>query len=195
MPWPTGGDNRFAFAAVEPDAASPLSDQADVIVIDHGTRLSTEAAAALREFVATGGGLMVILQGEAVQQDWDRDWLGLALDAPREPSPLREPRTPVRVDFTHPVLTPFSGPEGGNLFGIRIRGWQPFRLDRGRSLIALADDEPLLAVRDIGAGRVAVFALPLDRRWSDWPIQPNFLPLVHRLLDWMLERGGGRRRP
>ena len=88
------------------------------------------------------------------------------------------------------MLAPLSGPEGGNLFGVRVRGWQPFRLDRGRSLMALADDEPLLAVRDLAAGRVAVFALPLDRRWSDWPIQPNFLPLVHRLLDWMLERGG-----
>jgi hypothetical protein len=190
MPWPTGGDNRFAFSPIEPDAPGPLRDSADVIVIDHGTPLAAPASAALREFVAGGGGLVVILQGQTRQQDWDREWLGLTVEAPREPTPLREPRTPLRIDFTHPVLAPLSGPEGGNLFGIRVRGWQPFRLDRGRSLMALADDEPLLAVRDLAAGRVAVFALPLDRRWSDWPIQPNFLPLMHRLLDWMLERGG-----
>ena len=193
MPRPEGDDNRFSFGLLEPDTlddADAVRDAADIVVLDHGTPLAPTAAAALRGFVEAGGGLVLILQGQERQQAWERDWLGLALDAPREPSPLREPGTPARIDFTHPVLAPLSGPEGGNLFGLQIRGWQPFRLEQGRTLVALADDAPLVAVRDVGEGRVAVFALPLDRRWSDWPIQPNFLPLVHRLLDWMLERGG-----
>ena len=193
MPRPEAGEDRFTFGPLDPDAvdaADALRDAVDVVVLDHGTRLEPAAAAALREFVEAGGGLVLILQGKERQQDWERDWLGLALDAPREPSALSAPRTPARVDFTHPVLAPLSGAEGGNLFGVQIRGWRPFQLEQGRVLVGLADDEPLLAVRDVGEGRVAVFALPLDRRWSDWPIQPNFLPLVHRLLDWMLERGG-----
>lgn len=190
MPWPDGGDNRFAFGPLDPAAPEKLREVADVVVLDHGTPLEPAAVAALEEFVAGGGGLLLLLQGQTRQQAWEREWLGLTVEPAREPSPLREPRGPDRIDFTHPVLAPLSGPDGGNLFGIQIRGWQPFRLDAGRPLLVVGDDDPLLAVRDVGDGRVAVFALPLDRRWSDWPIQANFLPLVHRLLEWMLERGG-----
>ena len=49
-------------------------------------------------------------------------------------------------------------------------------------LATAANGDPLLILRRLGDGRVLQTALPLDNSWSDLPIHPVFVPLVHELI-------------
>jgi hypothetical protein len=37
----------------------------------------------------------------------------------------------------------------------------------------------------IGKGRLIVFAMPMERSATDWPIQSTFLPMLHETLKWL----------
>lgn len=50
------------------------------------------------------------------------------------------------------------------------------------TLIAMEDDAPLLMARPFGAGRVLLFTVSADRAWSNLPLTPIFLPLVHQVV-------------
>jgi hypothetical protein len=51
---------------------------------------------------------------------------------------------------------------------------------------------PFLLARGFGQGRVFLFAVAADRRWSDWPLSPMFLPVLHQVAQ---QAAGGVRQP
>src|SRR5262249_59401275 len=40
-----------------------------------------------------------------------------------------------------------------------------------------------------GSGKVLLFGTTIDNAWTDLPITPVFLPLVHQMLDYLMGRG------
>jgi hypothetical protein len=50
----------------------------------------------------------------------------------------------------------------------------------GKALIGASSENPFLLARNFGAGRVFLFSLSADRQWSDLPLSPFFLPLIHQ---------------
>ena len=49
-----------------------------------------------------------------------------------------------------------------------------------KALIGASSENPLLLGRTYGAGRVLLFSVSGDRQWSDLPLSPFFLPLIHQ---------------
>ena len=49
-----------------------------------------------------------------------------------------------------------------------------------KNLIGASAEIPFLASRKFGEGRVLMFAVSADRQWSDLPLSPFFLPIVHQ---------------
>jgi hypothetical protein len=67
----------------------------------------------------------------------------------------------------------------------RALAWQLAGGDaNAEPLIGLSDATHLLASRPFGAGRVLLFAVSADRRWSDLPLSPIFLPLLHQIVQF-----------
>jgi hypothetical protein len=63
-----------------------------------------------------------------------------------------------------------------------------------RTVLRLSDGAPALLAGQVGRGTVALLTTTLDRDWSDLPLQPGFLPLMHTLvLQLAGERGLERR--
>ncbi len=58
----------------------------------------------------------------------------------------------------------------------RQRAIQPTADDK--TLIALDDGTPLLIERTLGAGRMLILTVPVDRRWSDMAIHPLFVHFI-----------------
>jgi hypothetical protein len=160
--------------------AADLTDRDVVIVNDAPLRGDLQA---VRRFVEAGGGLFVAAgprsagSGEAVLTGVLRTPPGAVVD--RSPA---AGGTLTVTGFDHPVFAPFHAPRSGDFSALRVFRYRGMTPDSGAHVLARFDDgQPALVEAAVGQGRVAVWASDLQNVWNDLPVQPVFLPLMHRL--------------
>jgi hypothetical protein len=179
-------------------------EQASVVILADCGGLNETHFAWLRQFVAKGGGLL-ILPGERVHPEvYSNQFFPV-------PGPQRERLVPARldlpvgdaeryetfarlatIDFAHPALSIFSDPEARYLttarfyrrFQIRLEG----KARRVWVLAAFAPGEPALIEYPYRDGLVVLSAFPANARWSNLPLRPEFVPLVLRLVHHIQHR-------
>lgn len=144
-----------------------LGEHAMVVVPD-AFALSSAMAAQLDGYVKGGGALLTTLGTgmEAAQHPLFEDWrIGKA-----------RPRLGRigQIDTSHPILRDAPA-------------WHRVRLFRQRDvavgthdrvLIADTNGTPLLVERALGAGRMLVLTVPIERQWNDLAIHPAFVEFV-----------------
>ena len=88
--------------------------------------------------------------------------------------------------FDHPLLRVFEGPARASLVGQRLAGVGPATVSNGAAvLLGTADGRPVLAVRETGRGRFAVFNADLSPGRSGFASSPAFVPLVNELVSYL----------
>ncbi len=140
---------------------------------------------ALRDYVAAGGGLLVVLGERSRPQNWTLDNRALLPGTFGQTVDRTDDRggTLAYVDYSHPVFEVFSGPRSGDLSSPRF-----FRYTRSsevatENVLARFDDgQVALARHTVGEGRVFVWTSTMDDFWNDLPLKPIYLPLVHELV-------------
>lgn len=90
------------------------------------------------------------------------------------------------VDTGHPALRGLEGLRTARFF--RYVAFTPGTGDA--VLLELDSGAPLLVEREVGAGRLLVYASSLDREWNDLPVQPAFVPLMAGIANHLLGGGG-----
>jgi hypothetical protein len=152
----------------------------DAVVLADVDRATPAAAAALRAFVESGGGLVIVLGPQADPATLNAT-LGAA-GADLLPVALRDvvaAATPVslrRVDDAPRWL-----PDDGGYVSRVARFWgyvrtTPPALDSGTAVLARFVDEeqtPALLARRIGRGQVVLLTTTADPVWNDWPAAPD----------------------
>ena len=78
------------------------------------------------------------------------------------------------VASTHPVLREATDWNRVRFFRQRAVQLTP----DDKTLIALDDGTPLLIERTLGAGRMLILTMPVDRRWNDLAIHPLFVHFI-----------------
>ncbi len=163
---------------VQPSLRVQDLETADVVFLDDVPYPPGEPGRRLASFVRGGGGLIITVGNGA--GGWPADLI-----------PARATQTVDRaadggarlgaLRREHPLFEPFRGPRSGDFGATRV--WRYRRLE-GDSLEVLArhdDASPALIEAVPDRGRVLLWASALDNAWSDLPLQPVFLPLVHQL--------------
>lgn len=171
---------RTTAAALDP---SKLSNYA-VIFLAGCDPLPPPVVTALAAFVKDGGGL-VVMPGDATPADafLDAPWpdlLPAVIGAPVAPSQASLEPGP----YNHPLLTLWNDPAAGNLSALRfakIFSLAPLQDPGISTALKLADASPVIMERTVGKGRVFLFAAPPVPAWTNLPLHPAFVPLVHRL--------------
>lgn len=181
-------------AVARPDT---LSDEtlrgARVVVLANVTKLGDRQLEALRDFVATGGGLL-IFPGDRIDIDWYNKTLydraagllparitglagvGMGFDRPTKLLAQRH---------EHPALSLWNDPANGAIDTAEITAW--YQLEPTRSAVELAQltvGAPAIVEQSFGQGVVILVATATDADWSDLPTRPMFLPLVQRLVTY-----------
>ncbi len=138
-----------------------------LIVISDPSALSNAAARRIHSYVAAGGAVLVTL-GDA--EDENDPLLGdlHSAEVKNRTGKVGE------VASTHPVLR--EATDWNRVRFFRQRAIQPTSEDK--TLISLDDGTPLLIERTVGAGRMLVLTVPVDRRWSDLAIHPLFVQFI-----------------
>jgi len=164
--------------------ASKLSGYA-VVFLAGADPLLPAAVTALAEFVREGGGL-VVMPGDATPADlfaetpWP-DLLPAVISAP----PATEAALALEGGpFNNPLLTLWNDSASGNLAAVRFAkafSLEPIKSPDASVVLRLADSRPVILERTVGKGRVVLFAAPPIPSWTNLPLHPAFVPLVHRL--------------
>ncbi|MFO0797395.1 MAG: BatA domain-containing protein [Gemmataceae bacterium] len=173
--------------------------------------LPADFVARLREFVATGGGLVIGGGDQVLPTDYNRV-LGsggaglLPFDLTGEPANATEtaPFVPAPESVEVPsFLAAFKErPFSDALRGVTITKLHPLATDGpgaagGRVLVRTSDGKPFVTSRVVGEGEVVFVATTLDERWSNFPGRASdaFVPFTQYTLAHLTARkvpGGTR---
>jgi hypothetical protein len=187
------------------DRINPESLQdASVVILSDCGRLGGQQFEWLRNFVSSGGGLLVF-PGERVNSDqYNREFftvpgpqevhLTAATLKPPEGDPNRAETFEQLgvVDFAHPVLSVFDDPEAHYLksayFGRRFPILMPRKPEQTWPLAEFARGGPALVESRFGDGLVLLGAFPANAKWTNLPLKPEFVPLILRLVGYAQRR-------
>jgi len=154
---------------------------ADVVILDDVAFPGGDAGRRLGEKVRAGGGLIIIAGGAA--GGWPTALVPTRAGAVVDRLSTGGARLgALRRD--HPLFEPFRGPRSGDFGAARVWRYRPLSSDSLEVLARHDDGSPALAEAKAGRGRVLLWASALDNVWSDLPLQPVFLPLVHQLAQY-----------
>lgn len=144
----------------------------------------------LADWVRAGGGLLMAggymsfqgFEGKAMYRRTPVDEILPSLIDPwddRVETP--EGAEPVVVDSAHPVLDGVGGKWPALL------GYNRFSLKDDAHVLATVGEDPLLALRSVGAGRTAAWASDIGPHWcpDDFVVWPGYARLFSRLMQWL----------
>jgi len=146
-----------------------------------GVRALPPAAAERLEHYVKAGGLLVIFPCEGFSPS---AWNELTFTGVTFRGLIQaEKEEPIRVDWASPAhpATKHLAAEGV----ARVKIERMFKLKpvaAGNVLAATDRGDPFLVRAHVGKGKVCVFAVSAQVDFSDLPLNPAFLPLVHRLV-------------
>jgi len=156
-------------------------DAAAVIVLHEMPFPGGEAGRLLLDRVRAGAGLLVALGAQGSLPAEIGDSIGPSL-RPTDRAELGA--AAAAAEPTHPVFAGWDGSRGDPFAGSRTFRYRP--LERARTALARFDDgTAALAAARLGSGRVLVWAADFANRWSDLPLQPGFVPLMHGAARWL----------
>jgi hypothetical protein len=184
-----GGDAPFDVTIVDGrrfDGRASLDGQS-VVFLSGTHTLDRNGRDALASYLRAGGPVVLAL-GPDIDMATLGDTLGVALDV--EPDPVAAdggPTTIVPADIRHPAFRPFATP--ASAFGdIDVERYRRLRREEDwRVLARFAGGAVALAERDVGAGRLVVFASDLDNQWNRFPLNPAFVPFLVELTRHLTE--------
>jgi hypothetical protein len=175
----------IAFQRVDPDntASMSLHDVACVFLCN-ALPLSGQEIVRLESYVRQGG-LLCLYPGDRAKVEDYASWsIWPALpervvetDANTAHRPLRLMASPEAL-FRSLKLPPGTVP---SVTARRMLQWKTDNLDPDAVVMMAGADQPFLLSRQVDKGRALMFAVTADRRWSDWPLSPLFLPVSHEI--------------
>jgi hypothetical protein len=161
--------------------AAEMGERAVVIVSD--VALAGSSLENLTRFAEGGGGVLLIL-GEASRLPSSAPDLVPAVVG--GPVDREDPGRLGYLDYSHPVLEAFAGPNGGDFSRARFYRYRRLVPSDSARIIARYDDgAPAMVEGRLGRGRVIVWASSADNFWNDLVLQPLFLPLLHQTVDYL----------
>jgi hypothetical protein len=179
-----GDRPSFRVAQKSIDALTPRDlDGRALVVLDEVAPPGGEAGRRLRA-VLDGGAGIVVVPGMERPDEWPPEWRAImpaSLGAPVDRSGDAG-GTLSSVDYAHPIFEIFNAPRSGDFSTARFYRYRALTAQPNASVIARFDDgAPAIIERSVGEGKLIVWASTIDAYWTNFPLQPVFLPFVHQL--------------
>jgi hypothetical protein len=188
-----------------PELDAKRLDDFDVVFFADVPELPEPVLPALEQYLRRGGNAVFFLGPDVRADYYNTVLLGKHALLPSKLGEVRGDSRPEAENwfslqstkFDHPVVALWNDPAAGKLDSARF--FQAFKLDlaavapgtpAGRSRVMLKfndkDKMPAVTERTWGAGRVVMFASSANTVWNDLPVRPAFVPLLFRMLGWMV---------
>ena len=181
-----GGSGSINVKTVEPGLI-PLDElnNYSTIFLCNAVPMGASEVRALEKF-ADAGGLLVIFPGD---KGTASDYSALPF-LPGTPSAIQpvassERRGLLNWDMPyHPVLAGLGDSASAPAIAIKQQLFFETFVSRAQKMISQGDAQPFLVGRPFGRGFVLMFSVTANRSWSDFPLSPFFLPIVHQVVQF-----------
>ncbi|MCS6860917.1 MAG: BatA domain-containing protein [Abditibacteriales bacterium] len=167
-------------------SAAGLAEK-DVVVFTSAPPLDPSQRDALKQFIASGGGVWICLGERTRAQEFNRHFAqtGLAPMATAAAVVTAEGVHLSALDFMHPALSVFDNPQSADVMRAKFRRY--FRLSgapasRAKVLARFNNGDAALVEQTTGFGRVLLFASGVHVRSNDLPLTKSFVAWVHQLM-------------
>ncbi len=147
------------------------------------------ALSSLATYVEQGGGLILALgsrfRKEALSDDWNDFLPARIIDKEFVRSTGKAFTSITRVSWEHPVFSVFQDSQKSAIASAQFYGYWRLQPNPSGTVLARFDEgAPALLERQVGMGRVLIFASSLDSVWTDFPLRSAFLPFWYRLAQY-----------
>ncbi|MCP4847586.1 MAG: hypothetical protein GY899_06545 [Verrucomicrobiaceae bacterium] len=154
----------------------------------------------LKNFIINGGGL-IVFPGGNINASWYNAKLhkesGILPYQFGEIIPGKDDNTTLSLQasgYDHPLVELWNDPGAGTLAEVNIRRAYSLILDKdndstARVVLRYNTGSPAVVESDLGLGKVYQFSTTADTEWNNLPVQPAFLPIVHRVFGSVIARG------
>lgn len=160
--------------------------RSEVVILNGGPFPGGGEGDRLRAFVEDGGGLLMVLGERSSVPSVHQEFLPATIGAVSEGATERRIGF---VDYDHAIFEAFRGPRSGDFSQAVFYRTRLLTETDGQVLARFDDGTPALVEAQRGRGRVLVWASGLDRFWNSLPLQPIYLPFVHRVTRHLGGRG------
>ena len=180
-------ESAYALDAVPVEQSANLSPQKYAfVVLSDVSGLPASFETALRDYVRAGGSLLVALGRESA----------LRTRVPVFDETIIEPRyyardgdrfqTAAWLDSGHPSIHNAQRWDD-------VKFYQAVRINPGAARVAarLGDETPLLLEKQLGEGRVLVFASTFDNISNDFPLHASFVPFIEHTANYLARQEEG----
>ncbi|MCX7818169.1 MAG: BatA domain-containing protein [Kiritimatiellae bacterium] len=181
---PGGRESGMDVRLVRPAAwDSAALDRALCVLLVNAVPLPGPALVDLERYLRAGGVVAVFPGDRAAPADYaNLSWLPAQPRAIEDIRPGQGRRT-LRLRAPSDSLFEELRLPAGAVPTLALRRWLvpgPLAPD-AETLIAMEGDAPFLLARPLDAGRALLFTVGADRDWSNLPLTPIFLPLLHEI--------------
>ena len=179
-----GDKPRFKVEVRTPESIKVVDlERRSLIILNEAMPPGGAIGTRIRELVAGGAGLFIV-PGEQNTDRWSAEWrallpasIGKVVDHSRDAG-----ATFGAVDYTSPIFDIFSAPRSGDFSAARVFRYRELKAQGDSGIIAKFDDgSPAMVQRNVGTGRVVVWATSVDAAWTDLPLQTVFVPFIHQV--------------
>ena len=186
-------DSPFLIEARTPAEAGsvPLREYA-MVILSNVQQLSGPLVSDLRDFVKQGGGLLITAGSRltpALETQLKELWPGKVL---QKRLMTREGERLVLLgefDKDHPVFRELRDAGADSLRSVEVFAYLRIQPE-GNVLLRFSNGDPALLEKPYEQGRVLLFASSFDNVWSDFPLHPAFVPLLHQLIHYTAQLTG-----
>ncbi len=182
-----GGDSSgITLKTITPDALSSetLSSYACVFLCD-ALPLPGQEIMQVETYVR-GGGLLVLWPGNGARVEDYAPWRCLpgTVSAIGTLPPASRTQLLRWNQPTHALVNPLRQGLGTPVVTMRRRLEWTDLADDAEALVTGEAGTPVVLSRSFGQGYVFALSIPANRSWSDFPLSPYFLPLVHQFVQY-----------
>ncbi len=181
--------HRVVVKRVTEFVAADLVGQA-VVILNDVPFPSGAGGRALQTFLESGGGILSTAGQRAGAELWGAGpGLVAAVTAGQLIDRLRDRGGTLSItDYDHPAFELFNSPRSGDFSRARFFSYRRIAQPDSATVIARFDDGGIaLAEIAVGSGRLLVWTSDLTGSWNDFPLQPVFLPFVHRVVRYLAD--------
>mgnify|MGYP001362382967 CR=1 FL=1 len=171
----------------------------DAVIITGGVNLDKSEIAAVRDFVAGGGGIVIFAGGKSAAgaRGLIADVFGLTVAGEGQTKAGGAERLSV-ISYDSPVFAAFSGGRNGNVAAARFYSWGRFK-DAGTEAKAeaaarLDGGDALFYTAVMGSGRAVLAAFDVERTATDLVLRAPFVPLVNEMVRYAARAAAGSQR-
>lgn len=197
IPFSVSGEKRadgFRYRQVPDEPWPDWDDDREKVIILSDVQLDEKRLKRLEQFVAAGGGLLIVVGPHTDITNWNqrlfRDGEGLApCYADKLEWAQNQSVDPQQLSALTDIF-PFAGKDLSELGLIPVGQWIRFRPLHEQSVIMrLKGGDPVVLRHWFGRGRVIVWAIPVDEVSSGLPTSPLFLPMTQSVIRWLAAAG------